>query len=1066
MASKNKYWRGFAELEDESLIDRLGEAREFPEGTPTVEFLAEKEQLSNTQTSRRDFLKFVGFSTAAATLASCQGPVVKSIPYVIKPENVTPGVPTYYASTLMNQGDFASVLIKTREGRPIKIEANPAARYFGELTPRVQASILSLYNSQRLKQPIVDEEETDLKTADAKIIKGLQQAVATGKQIVIVTPSYPSPSFKAVLRDFQAKYPTAKQVVFDAFSHSKGLEAYRKYSGLRALPFYDLEKAKLIVSFGADFLGDWNGGGYATAYAKTRQPGADMARHIQVEANMSISGANADTRIPLQPTQVEKVLAEVYKGLTSSTSDKIASAIVKELKKAGSKALILADGSEEAIYLSHSINALVQSAALTNKTVLTKENNDADFATFVADLKAGKVGAIINWNTNFLYASADAATIKAGLKNVPLRVSANLLEDETAEAMNVLVPATHWLESWADANPITGIYTLTQPAIRPLFEQIRQFEDSLLTWMGGAKTVATSATAATTSSVTDSLKTTVADTAKATTAASILPTNTNPKTYYDYIKNYWTANILTKTTGISFNKALYNGLVETTETAVFEGGMGAGNLDAALEALSAKKAAPFELLLYTKTGIGNGNEFHNPWLQEFSDPITRTSWDNYVTMSYEDAKKLDVLNTHEMNGAMNGSYVDIKVGNVTLKSIPVLVQAGQAKGSIGLAVGYGQKNKKLAEAIGLDENQAVGINAYPAYLNANKNQPVEITKASGTHEFACIQLQNTLMGRDKIMREVSLADFINKPSEEWNEVETLETHNGKEQVSTVDLWTGFDRSTGHHFNLSIDLTACIGCGSCVISCVSENNVPVVGKHEVRVFRDMQWLRIDRYYSSKETFEKDAERASELHGLTGDDGTLSGYHQLENPSENPSVAFQPVMCQHCNQAPCETVCPVAATSHGKQGQNQMAYNRCIGTRYCANNCPYKVRRFNWFNYANNDKFDFNMNDDMGRMVLNPDVVVRSRGVMEKCSMCIQLTQLTILKAKKEGKGVDTDAFQTACSAACPTNAIVFGDVNDKKSTVYQKLQDKRQYYLLEHVGTKPNVFYQVKVRNNG
>ncbi|MFV0237353.1 MAG: TAT-variant-translocated molybdopterin oxidoreductase [Flavobacteriales bacterium] len=1020
MASNKQYWRGFAELEDNTLIEKLETSNEFPENLPTDEFLGNKEGLDTTKTSRRDFLKFVGFSTAAATLASCEGPVIKSIPYVVKPEDITPGVANYYATTLMNNGDFASVLVKTREGRPIKIEVNDTAKYFGLSSARIQGSVLSLYNSERLKTPFIKGKEASFSEVDKFVTSGLAKAVEAGKQIVILTPSYPSPSFKKLVKDFKVKYPTAKQVIYDAVSDSAAIDAYEEFSGTRALPFYALEKAKLVVSFGADFLGDWNGGGYEKAYASSRKPGKNMARHIQIEANMSITGANADTRFPMKPTNVEKTLAHVYEILTGGNStDKIASAIAQEIKTAGSNAVVLVEGSKEAHSIGYAINALINSQVVnTSKAVLIKESNDKTFNQFVTDLKARQIGAVLNFNTNIVYSYPEASEIKAALKKVDLTVSFNLLRDETSEVMNVLVPSTHWLESWGDANPVTGSYTLTQPTIRPLFKGIRQFEESLMKWSG------------------------------------------IEGTYYDYLKANWDETILAKSSVSKFNKALYEGVIETSDAFVTE--TSAISVETAVSKLSSIKAGITELSLYTKAGIGNGTEFHNPWMQEFPDPISRTSWDNYVTMSYADAKEHGLLNTHEMNGAMNGSYINLTVGKTKIEKIPVLVQPGQAKGSLGLALGYGQKSPKLAEAIG--EKDTIGVNAYPAYKDFNKSQSVSFEKVGGQHGFACIQLQNTLMGRDKIMREVTLADFINEKSEVWNPVETLATHNGKEHVSTIDLWTSFDRSNGHYFNMSIDLSACTGCGSCVVSCTAENNVPVVGKHEIRVSRDMQWLRIDRYYSSESTFKGDAEQSDNFSGLSEN---LSGYGELEIPqAENPQVAFQPVMCQHCNHAPCETVCPVAATSHGKQGQNQMAYNRCVGTRYCANNCPYKVRRFNWFNYANNDQFDFNMNDDMGRMVLNPDVAVRSRGVMEKCSMCIQMTQATILKAKKEGRAVDVDEFKVACATACPTNAIVFGDINNEKDEVYAKLQDKRQYYLLEHIGTKPNMFYQVKVRNTG
>jgi molybdopterin-containing oxidoreductase family iron-sulfur binding subunit len=320
------------------------------------------------------------------------------------------------------------------------------------------------------------------------------------------------------------------------------------------------------------------------------------------------------------------------------------------------------------------------------------------------------------------------------------------------------------------------------------------------------------------------------------------------------------------------------------------------------------------------------------------------------------------------------------------------------------------------------------------------------------------------MGRGDIIKETTLEVFNTKDASYWNPQPMVSLDHQEVAATSVDLWDSFDRSIGHHFNLSIDLNACTGCGACVIACHAENNVPVVGKEEIRKSRDMHWLRIDRYYSSEETFEGDNEKKDNFDGLTGDNGSLGGFGELEDPSANPQVAFQPVMCQHCNHAPCETVCPVAATSHSRQGQNHMAYNRCVGTRYCANNCPYKVRRFNWFLYNNNDEFDYHMNNDLGKMVVNPDVNVRSRGVMEKCSMCIQKTQKTILDAKREGREIVDGEFQTACSAACGNGAMVFGDVNDKASKIAELKESDRMYHLLEHVGTKPNVFYHVKVRN--
>ena len=461
---------------------------------------------------------------------------------------------------------------------------------------------------------------------------------------------------------------------------------------------------------------------------------------------------------------------------------------------------------------------------------------------------------------------------------------------------------------------------------------------------------------------------------------------------------------------------------------------------------------------------------------ELPDPITRLSWDNYLTISPKDAEKLGIKNKLNARMQLDGDKVNLSVnGKVILKDVPVFIQPGQADGSLGIALGYGKKNSgKVA---------ATGINAYPLFDGVNFNiNNIKIEKTGEDYEFAGMQLQNTLMGRYDIAKEVSLNDFINVPFDDpkkgWNKPLEYHTLNGSLPAEKITLWDSYDDTDGHHFNLSIDLNACTGCGACIIACQAENNTPVVGKQEMRMSRDMYWLRIDRYYSADIPENLDTDKDGKLtpeEAVAGGldvpgmyDNAFTDEGILNHAAENPKVIFQPVMCQHCNNAPCENVCPVAATSHGKQGQNQMAYNRCVGTRYCANNCPYKVRRFNWFNYAMNDKFDYQMNNDLGRMVLNPDVVVRTRGVMEKCSLCIQETQATILKAKKEGRKVTDQEFQDscACSAACSSGAMVFGDMNDKDSKVRELFASDRRYYLLEELGARPNVFYHTKVRNNG
>ncbi|MCA0130983.1 TAT-variant-translocated molybdopterin oxidoreductase [Winogradskyella alexanderae] len=1027
MSSNKKYWKSVEELNENSSIVETLQQNEFVEEIPTDEFLGDKESLESSSTSRRDFLKYVGFSTAAASLAACEGPVIKSIPYVVQPTEIIPGVANFYATTIADGYDFASILVKTREGRPIKIENNTDASTNGMANARVHASILGLYDNLRVKAPMKGDTEISWDTFMSETSMALNQ-LKDGKQIVLLTQTLASPSTHKLISEFSDKYGNVRHVTYDAVSESATLDAYQAKYGKRGMANYDFSKAKTIVSIGADFIGDWQGGGFESGYAKGRVPeNGKMSRHIQFESNMSLSGANADKRVPLKPSEQKLALAKLYSYVTGNSvggaklSENLDAAIkvaAKELSNAGSNAVVVTgiqDVNAQTVVLE--INEYLKSKAFDPKTtIMTRQGNSSEVEQLIADMKAGQVGAIITYGVNPMYTMPNASDFAEGLNKTDLSVAFSMKQDETSTNCQYIAATPHFLESWGDFEMKSGHYSMMQPTIRPLFDT-KQFQEVLLAWNG------------------------------------------NASSYRDYIKEVWTANILN---GESFNKAVQDGFFVSSSIDESES---EDNTDETLETPSAKagmalassaKVGEMELSLYTKVGMGDGQQANNPWLQEFPDPITRTSWDNYLTVSKSDADRLGLVNENVANGGLNGSYANVTVNGVTVSNVPVIIQPGQAKGSVGLSFGYGRTS-------GLKAEMQTGVNAYPLYQNFNAVQNVTISKAEGMHEFACVQLHNTLMGRGDIIRETTLEIFNTKDKEYWNAVPKVSKDHIETPVTSpdVDLWDSFDRSIGHHFNLSIDLNACTGCGACVIACHAENNVPVVGKTEMRRSRDMHWLRIDRYYSSQDSFEGDNEKKDNISGLSS---SLSEFGEMENPADNPQVAFQPVMCQHCNHAPCETVCPVAATAHGRQGQNHMAYNRCVGTRYCANNCPYKVRRFNWFLYNKNDEFDYYMNDDLGRMVLNPDVTVRSRGVMEKCSFCIQKTQKTILDAKRDGREVRDGEFQTACSAACGNGAMVFGDINDKDSEIAALKVDKRAYHLLEHVGTKPNVVYQTKVRN--
>ena len=1020
MANQKNYWKSTAELDNNNAFVEDLKDREFIEKLPEDAFLGDDKLMNDSKTNRRDFLKYVGFSTAAASLAACEGPVHKSIPYVVQPEEIRPGISNFYATTISDGFDNASILVKTREGRPIKVENNSDAPVSYRANARVQASVLSLYDTYRLQGPTQSGSPVSWATLLEQSRQQLDNLQAEGTPVALLTQSFASPSTQALIDQLTAKYGNIKHIAYDAVSSSHALEAFEKAYGQRGLPTYDFSKAQTIVSFDADLIGDWQGGGHAPGYVKTRVPvkkngKAKMSTHFQFEANMTLSGAAADKRLPMSASQQKQLLAALYSELTNGQTSgeqaiqDMAKVTAKHLRKAGKKAVVITGlPSVEAQRIALAINQKLGSVVIdTQHTTTIRQGSANQLTQLVDDLNSGAVQGIITAGVNPVYTLANGDQFAAGLNKAKFSLSFSMKNDETASKAQWVAATPHYLESWGDVEFKTNHFGLTQPTIRPLFDT-KQFQDVLLTWLG------------------------------------------KDTSYRDELRSYWEQNILN---GKSWNKTLHDGFyVGNSSTRKNQYRDAVAD---ALRSLSAATQDGYTLNLYTKTGIGDGQQANNPWLHELPDPITRVTWDNYLTVSKLDADALGLWNETQSDGSLNGGLAKITVGSSSL-TVPVLIQPGQAKGTVGLAFGYGKQ-------AGVKSEMQIGANAYTLYNDFSSVQPVSIEAIDGTHEFACTQLQNTLMGREDIVKETTLEIFNTKDRNDYNAVPVVSKNHIETVVTSpeVDIWDQFDRSVGHHFNLSIDLNACTGCGACVVACHAENNVPVVGKREIRKSRDMHWLRIDRYYSSEDTFEGDNNTVNEISGL-GE--SLTTFSSLEEPSANPQVTFQPIMCQHCNHAPCETVCPVAATSHGRQGQNHMAYNRCVGTRYCANNCPYKVRRFNWFLYNHNDEFDFHMNNDLGRMVLNPDVVVRSRGVMEKCSLCIQKTQKTILDAKLEGRDIADGEFQTACSSACATGAITFGDINDKASRVAKSLESDRMYHLLESVGTKPNVQYQVKVRN--
>jgi len=1059
MGTTKKYWAGVEEFQQTPGFLESQE-KEFNEKIPVEEFLND-ERLDSSTTGRRDFLKFLGFSVAAASLAACETPVIKAIPYLNKPEEAIPGMPLWYASSFYDGHDFASVLVKTREGRPIHIKGNKKYGLLkGGINARINSSVLSLYDSERLTHPLKGGEEISWDQADQEIIEAIAAAKSSGKKIRILSNSIISPTTNMAIQGFLTgingeEGALASHVTYDTVSYSGIRSANNKSFGKSVIPVYRFNKAKTIVSISADFLGNWlMSNDYAVQYGEVRNPDGDwMTRHYQFETLMSMTGSNADYRVAIKPSEEGLVAIAIHNKIASQLGgvkinvdtiavDEHIDQVVADLIANRGSSLVVSGSNEESIQLVvNKINSLLGNYGSTidlDNPINLFTGNDEEVSSLVKEMNQGEVAVLMIYGTNPSYSLPNASEFNSGLEKVSTSISFGLYADETGVRTLYNLPDNHYLESWNDFTPISGDYALAQPAISPLYNT-RQAQESILKWSG------------------------------------------KDQSYYDYIKETWDFYIPEEEglfTDI-WNKALLRGVYHSEKMPAAEWVFNDGSLQgvsASINSISSSAGA-WEVVLYQKTGIGDGRSANNPWLQELPDPITKITWDNYFTVSLADAV---AMGANIYLGEKDPASLATLVVNGQEMTLPLIPVPGQKSGSVGVALGYGRGGNgerigKAAYQTGEDGQHIivndlplpVGKNVYPLVNLGNsytyRQYNAEIAIVEGTYPIALTQTQHTIMDRDSVLRETTLNTYKTEDKEAYNPAHTLPIHVDGKLVQTpvkdVDLWAEHPvEGVGHRWGMSIDLSTCIGCSACVTACHSENNVPVVGKDEIRRARDMHWLRIDRYFTS----DMNKEIGDEL-GL----GQVEMYRQMEVPSNNPTTVHMPMMCQHCNHASCETVCPVAATTHSMEGLNQMTYNRCIGTRYCANNCAYKVRRFNWFNYNAYSKFsEVNpAQDSMARMVLNPDVVVRSRGVMEKCSMCVQRIQAGKLDAKKEGEPVKDGAIQTACADACPTHAIQFGDLNDINSNVRKKAKSNLAYLALEEVGTQPNVYYQTKVRNN-
>jgi molybdopterin-containing oxidoreductase family iron-sulfur binding subunit len=1021
------YWKGIEEKEQLEGFKAIAE-KEFMDELPALSSITEP--VSTGKSSRRDFLKMLGFSTTAAVIAaSCEMPLRKSIPYVWRPEEIAPGIANYYASTFYQGGDYGAVLVKTREGRPIKIEGRDAknARITkGGTSARAQASVLSLYDGARYRNPMRGKENITWETATKEVGEKLKTAAGSGK-VVLFSSSIISPTTKAVIAEYGNSVGAGKfeHLVYDGISYSGILDANEKSFGKRQIPSYNFGKAKVIVGVGCDFLGTWlSPVEFAADYAVNRRVSkkqTEMSRHIQIESVPTITGYKADTRISVKPSEGMAALVDLHNAVTTGGTPKnakVAKAAQELLAAKGSSLVVCGSNNTDAQLLVNAINNALGNYGTTitwDRPYNTKQGSDKAITSLVEGLNSGAIKGVLFYESNPVH-TAPVKGLAEAIKKAEVSVSFANRKDETADACGYVLPDSHWLESWNDAEPKAGILNTIQPAISKLFDTA-QFQDVLLALASGS-------------------------------AVGKTP-------YADYLKSNWEKSFYGKQSTYSGFLSFWDNAIADGEVELAASGSASYSATGAAEAVAAVSAAASALgngdqvKFYESVAIGDGYWADNPWMQELPDPVSKVTWDNYIIASPR------WMNKNGYNIDPDFKAKEYAVAKLTVNGnsveLPVVGVPGTPDGVFGVALGYGRTvvaHNELTKGKNVFQMLSKSGDNFTTLAKATIEKTANVQKVAITQTHFNITLKD-LGGikTRKTVKETTLHEY--KESMEKNEKYSAGNEDREEIMEEMVTLYYEHEYPGHHWTMAIDLNTCTGCGACVVACNAENNVPVVGQDQVIRSREMHWMRIDRYYTGE--------------------------------ADNPDVVFQPMLCQHCDNAPCENVCPVAATNHSNEGLNQMAYNRCIGTRYCANNCPYKVRRFNWYDYQQADAFDkgyglgydnnmplapstLAMHEPLTRMVLNPDVTVRSRGVMEKCSFCVQRLQGGKLEAKKQNRLLADADVVTACQNACPTNAITFGDRNNKEAAVTALYNDERAFGVIEEIHTMPNVVYLTQVRN--
>lgn len=967
-SNKNQkaYWRSLDQLADTPEFKQFVE-REFPEHASEM----------TNPVSRRKFLGLMGASIAFAGLASCRRPVEKIVPYVKQPENIIPGMAKFYATNMPFGRHAMGLIVESHEGRPTKIEGNKKHPFsLGKTNIFAQAEILNMYDPDRL-QNVMHEEKTASWNDFVSFWKERHDSYMKngGEGLAVISGEISSPTMYRLYQLFRKNFPKASWTVNESVSYQNQKDGIKTASGEELFPVFNFEKAKVVLSIDHDFLGTApdsvkSNMGFASA-RRVETENDEMNRLYVMESSFSTTGGMADHRLQLNQGQIEgfaRQLAAAFGLINEAPSvidEEWLAALVKDLKANAGSSLIVAGFRQSAAVhaLVYALNAKLNNSGST--VVYHKAPYlipGASITDLSKQLDAGKVKTLIALDANPAYNAPADLKIDEKLSKVDEVISLSSHADKTTKLAKWQVPLSHFLESWGDVASADGTLGVVQPLIRPLYKS-----QSLTAFM------------------------------------HLIATGTFQKDY-DVVKETWKGLLKTATLGKPWRRVLHDGVWGKSPQTVANPGMKKDAIMAAINKLPnnvvSLSSTNLEVVVHASSTMYDGRYANNGWMMECPDPVTKLAWDNAALIGPDTAKELGVKSEDMITLSVNGIDFDTVA----------FIMPGQAKYVISLELGYGQNGVgRIADGAGFN------VNSIRTVAHNYSAQNVSVQRRPDTYPLANTQDHGSMENRP-IVREATLEEYKEEPNF------------APEMVELPKLKALFDErpyDTGYQWGMAIDLNTCTGCNTCVVACQGENNIPIVGKEQVKNGREMHWIRLDRYFSGN--------------------------------VDDPEMVFQPVACHQCENAPCEQVCPVQATLHDKEGLNVMTYNRCIGTRYCSNNCPYKVRRFNFFNYTNELP-------ETVKMAQNPDVTVRFRGVMEKCTYCTQRIQRAKISTKNDGRDIRDGDVVTACQQACPTDAIAFGNILDKNSKVYKWKKQNRDYEMLAELDIRPRTSFLAKLRN--